>query len=401
MVASPEFAFRTGCLLFRLCCLFGFLITLQGLAWADHSSQSSTPAPAPAPAPPPTPVQIITSLGSGGSYVVTTNTDLGSSGALNLEGATLAVSSGVTVSTGTLNQQSGSLVVGGTISAAQSAYLNGSTTLTGTLQSPQTTLGSGGTLVGNGTVQGNLSSSGQVTPNGVLTVTGNYVQTAGSTLGVGLNTSGQNDKIVVGGAADVSGGQLALRAIKGFYSSGMRYTVVDAGGGNRVFGSVQQPFESLVLQFKQNKNGELVVTRNYQTVASSQRGSAAGVVLDQTNQNATTDLKKRCRFPRLFQQEFHQFGSVAAQRRIAKREHKNRPERRHHLQHSHQRPHGGRSQGNPSKFAACFAVVFFLFVFTILTVVFLVLIVFVAVFSVAAATATATATAAKAAACRS
>lgn len=99
------------------------------------------------------------------------------------------------------------------------------------------TVNAGATLGGNGTVGGvNALAGSVVAPGasiGTLTVTGDYAQAAGSTYAVELTSTGQNDRLLIGGAATVATGA-TLNVTKldaARYRLFQRYTVLTAAGG--------------------------------------------------------------------------------------------------------------------------------------------------------------------------
>jgi outer membrane autotransporter protein len=93
---------------------------------------------------------------------------------------------------------------------------------------------SGAILGGNATINSDLWSAGTVAPGnsiGTITVNGNYsnfgnvdveIDANGTTPGV------NNDLVVVNGAATISGGTVNVQAASGSYSSGMKYTFLEA-----------------------------------------------------------------------------------------------------------------------------------------------------------------------------
>src|SRR5205814_1031708 len=110
--------------------------------------------------------------------------------------------------TGTLTLTGASTNVTAAINAGK-LMVNGS--LGGTMQ-----VNSGGTLGGTGTVGATtIASGGTIAPGngiGTLNVGGNYIQNAGSTYAVEVNSAGQSDKIAVTGAATINGGTVAVQA---------------------------------------------------------------------------------------------------------------------------------------------------------------------------------------------
>jgi outer membrane autotransporter protein len=116
------------------------------------------------------------------------------------------------------------------------SVLGGTLAVNGSIVS-DVTVGSGGTLGGNGTINGSVTNNGTVAPGnsiGTLTVNGGYIQAAGSTYQVELNSAGQNDRINVTGApgtATLNGGTVQVLAQSGTYGRTTTYTILNATGG--------------------------------------------------------------------------------------------------------------------------------------------------------------------------
>lgn len=86
----------------------------------------------------------------------------------------------------------------------------------------------GGGNVGNTTVYGVIAPGNSI---GVLTVHGHYVQAAGSTYELEINSLGQSDLINVTGTADINGGTVQIIKEPGVFRSGTHYTILNASGG--------------------------------------------------------------------------------------------------------------------------------------------------------------------------
>lgn len=131
-----------------------FLMATIGIvpaALAQHSSQSSTPAPSA----PPSPQQIFAALQTSSSFTVSGTLDLGSNYTAALNGTSMVIADNSSLKTGTLTTSpSSTLTINGTLIAAQSTTLGGTTILSGTIISPQTVVAPTGSLTGNGTIQG-------------------------------------------------------------------------------------------------------------------------------------------------------------------------------------------------------------------------------------------------------
>ena len=129
--------------------------------------------------------------------------------------------------TGTTTVDAGSLIVDGSISSAQ------------------TVVNPGGFLGGHGTIGGSLVNNGtvgQINSPGTLTVNGNYTQSAGATLqiGVGGLAPGQHDLLAVNGSASVSGTLQFIRLGNFNLQPGDQVTFLTAKNGvTGTFGNVQ------------------------------------------------------------------------------------------------------------------------------------------------------------------
>ncbi len=104
----------------------------------------------------------------------------------------------------------------------------------GQLTSPTVTIAAGATLGGTGTVIGDVFNNGNVAPGnsiGTLNVTGNYTQTAGSTLTTQVDLT-KSDLLNVSGSATIKpGSTVVVQAAPGSYTLGYRYTILTALGG--------------------------------------------------------------------------------------------------------------------------------------------------------------------------
>lgn len=154
-------------------------------------------------------------------------------------GSTISGTGTVTVAgTGTVilngqNTYSGATtVVGATLIVGDAAHPSA-----GVLGS--VTAASGGTIGGYGTIGGNLTASGgTVSPGnsiGTLTVSGNYAQSAASTLAIEVSPT-TNDKLVVDGTATLAG-SLNVTLASGTYS-GNTYSLIQANAVSGRFATV-------------------------------------------------------------------------------------------------------------------------------------------------------------------
>ncbi|MBU6404689.1 MAG: autotransporter-associated beta strand repeat-containing protein, partial [Proteobacteria bacterium] len=189
------------------------------------------------------------STGSLGSGAITDNGTL----AIDLAG-TVTLDNAIT-GTGGFNQ----LGAGTTILDGINTYRGGTTVSAGTLEigdasSPTAAIAgnvsvdSGATLRGHGTIGGNVSNAGTVMPGGslgILTVNGNYSQSAGATLALGVSpqtVAGTGySQLQVGGTASLAG-TLQIDPLAGDYTIGDTYDLLHAAGG--VSGTFASTFDN-------------------------------------------------------------------------------------------------------------------------------------------------------------
>jgi outer membrane autotransporter protein len=202
-----------------------------------------------------------------GALAVSRDANLGAaSGGLTFNGGTLEFLSGfitnrvilLNVGGGAVDTDGNNATLGGAISGAGSltkqgaglldltgtnTYSGATTVAAGTLvvegsiRNSTATVQSGATLGGSGTVgslvalAGSTIAPGAVTPFTTLNVAGNARFASGSTFLVDVNPTGQNDKLLVGGAATLSGGTVDIIAAAGSYTPATRFTLLTATGG--------------------------------------------------------------------------------------------------------------------------------------------------------------------------
>ncbi len=104
------------------------------------------------------------------------------------------------------------------------------------------TINAAGMLTGDGTVDGGLTNSGTVSPGvttpGTITVDGNYSQTAGGTLGIGITQAG-TDALTVTGTATLAG--TLATTTSGFAPTvGQSYVPVTFASATGTFATVSQ-----------------------------------------------------------------------------------------------------------------------------------------------------------------
>jgi outer membrane autotransporter protein len=135
----------------------------------------------------------------------------------------------------TLLMQGGAWTLTGSGTFSTSATVqSGLLSVNGQLTSPALTVAVGATLGGTGTLIGNVTNNGTVAPGnsiGMLNITGNYTQATGSALNAEVNTA-TSDLLKISGTATIQSGASAnVLVAPGFYTPGMRYTILTATGG--------------------------------------------------------------------------------------------------------------------------------------------------------------------------
>ena len=203
------------------------------------------------------------------------------------------------VLTGALTVNGGTLALGstGTLTAATTTVNTGAIlSVDGTLTSPTVTVAVGGRLVGgigttSGKIIGAVTNSGTIAPGhspGILAITGSYVQTGTGTYAADVNGNGTStvvagvdfDRIAVSGAPGTAAlaGTLAITQNGGSYVTGTTYDIIITTGGisgafTTVTGTSISAFQSLSNALAngggiQGNNYRLVVIRAaYNTVA--------------------------------------------------------------------------------------------------------------------------------------
>ena len=172
---------------------------------------------------------------------------------------------------------------------------NGSLIVDGSIASTETIVNSGGFLGGHGTITGNLVNGGvvaQINSPGTLTVAGDYTQTAGGTLRIGVagTGTGQFDLLAVTGHATL-GGALQLVSLGGFsLQPGNQITFLTAKNGvSGTFSNVQNGFVATgtIVQAKVTSLADSVVLEGTQGsfaqttgVATTPNESAVAKALD-------------------------------------------------------------------------------------------------------------------------
>jgi uncharacterized protein with beta-barrel porin domain len=143
------------------------------------------------------------------------------------------------VGTGTLTLTSPNTYTGATTVNAGSLIVDGS------IASPQTFVNVNASLGGHGTIGGNLVNSGRVGPTGTLTVAGNYTQTPGGTLLIGVLglAPNQHSLLAVNGHMTL-GGTLQIVRLGNFnLQPGNQITFLTANQGvSGNFSTVQNDF---------------------------------------------------------------------------------------------------------------------------------------------------------------
>ena len=154
----------------------------------------------------------------------------------------------------------------------------------------------GGTLMGTGLIQGNTSvnAGGTIAPGTVgapLNIKGNFVQGAGSTYAVEVNSTG-SDKIAVGGTAQINNAtKLNLNLDPGTLTVGKHYEILSATGGlSGQYAVVQSTTttQNIVFTEQYNPNNlQVIVNSNLTQFVQSSNLVAVASALDQTSGTAT------------------------------------------------------------------------------------------------------------------
>jgi len=165
---------------------------------------------------------LVFDLGSGSSSTVM--------GAIGGTGSLTQMGSGTTILDGINTYRGGTTVSAGTLEIGDAS--SPTAAIAGNIS-----VDSGATLRGHGTIGGNVSNDGTVMPGGSLgipTVNGNYSQSAGATLALGVNpqaVAGTGySQLQVGGTASPAG-TLPIDPLAGNYTIGDTYGLLHAAGG--------------------------------------------------------------------------------------------------------------------------------------------------------------------------
>ena len=156
----------------------------------------------------------------------------------------------------------------------------------------------GGTLMGTGLIQANTSvnAGGTIAPGTVgapLNIKGNFVQGAGSTYAVEVNSTG-SDKIVVDGTAQISNAtKLNLNLDHGTLTVGKHYEILSATSGLSGQYALVQPTtttQNIVFTEQYNPNNlQVIVNSNLTQYVQSSNLIAVASALDKTSGAATGD----------------------------------------------------------------------------------------------------------------
>jgi fibronectin-binding autotransporter adhesin len=156
----------------------------------------------------------------------------------------------------------------------------------------------GGTLMGTGLIAGNTSvnAGGTIAPGTVgapLNIKGNFIQAAGSTYAVEVNSTG-SDKIAVNGAAQISNAtKLNLNLDPGTLTVGKHYEILSATSGlTGQYALVQSTTTAQNVVFTEQydaNNLQVIVNSNLAQNVQSSNLVAVASVLDRTSGTATGD----------------------------------------------------------------------------------------------------------------
>ena len=156
----------------------------------------------------------------------------------------------------------------------------------------------GGTLMGTGLIAGNTSvnAGGTIAPGTVgtpLNIKGNFIQGAGSTYAVEVNSTG-SDKIAVDGTAQINNAtKLNLNLDPGTLTVGKHYEILSATGGLTGQYALVQPTtttQNIVFTEQYNPNNlQVIVNSNLTQSVQSSNLIAIASALDKTSGAATGD----------------------------------------------------------------------------------------------------------------
>jgi uncharacterized protein with beta-barrel porin domain len=195
------------------------------------------------------------------------------------------------IGTGALTLTGANTLTGATAINAGTLVLNGSV-------AGNATVAAGATLMGIGAIGGNATATGTVAPGsnaiGTLNVIGNYSQTGAYT--VEVNSAGQSDRIVVAGAATLTGGTVVVQAASGTYGRNTTYTILTAAGGlgGTTYAGVTSNFAFLTPSL--SYSGNAVTLALFSTANSFENGArtpnqqSVGATLDLASPTATGDF---------------------------------------------------------------------------------------------------------------
>jgi len=144
-------------------------------------------------------------------------------GAITKQGAGVFTLTGLNTYAGATTVNAGTLVVNGSIASSE------------------TTVNSGGTLMGSGQLGGVTVRAGGIhAPGnsiGTQTVNGAYSLAAGGILAIETNSAGESDRVIVNGTVDLTGATLRVLAEGGNYAVATNYLIIDNDGSDAVMGT--------------------------------------------------------------------------------------------------------------------------------------------------------------------
>jgi uncharacterized protein with beta-barrel porin domain len=152
-----------------------------------------------------------------------------------------------------------------------------------------------GRLSGNGTISGDLIHSGTLAPGnsiGTINVSGNFTAGLGTNYLAEVTGQGQSDRISVGGAATLQGGQVVVTALPGQpFAPSTRYTIMSAAGGvTGTFASVSSSaFLQPSLSYDANNVFLTLQVGGFGTAAQTALQQGVANALDSTATTATGD----------------------------------------------------------------------------------------------------------------
>ncbi len=173
----------------------------------------------------------VENLPTGGDVTLLDSNATGTPGTLTLVQPADAVFTGEILGEGVLRKQGAGALVLAQATDADVLLEEGSLFMNGGVGS--LTIAPGARFGGEGTVSGNLVNNGGFSPGfspGTIIVAGNYTQNPGATLFIEIASAISFDQVIVAGTASIAG-ELSIEMLGGYNPAGQSYEVLTAAGG--------------------------------------------------------------------------------------------------------------------------------------------------------------------------